>query len=153
MDPSPTASQVASVLQQAANYRSDVRKAVIKVAPDDESLLTVDAYYYTSGRRYQIETKYVKCLDGRTCGQVLNDWLGPAPASTPGEMNRYQKLIETRKRYMDNTPAVMLELLKEHKKNPPKPPKRSKFDWDAPRPTAENPTGQLRTNIQDPDSD
>jgi len=156
MDQSLTPMQVAAVLQKAANYRTDVKKASVKVDPTyDQSILLVDITFYTEGRRYQAETNFSKYLDGRTCGEILDGWIGPLPRQTLPEAFREQRgnaaLVRERRRYLQNSVATVFQMLNQQRMTPSQIPKRSKFNWNAPRPTAENPSGLLTTPIpEDP---
>ena len=146
-----TPQQLASILQKSAMYRTDIKRAAIKPAEDDPSMLLVDVIFYTEGRRKQIEALASKCLDGRTCGQIIEQWCGPAPKINPVEARRLQPaLLQQQQTYLNNTPSQVLALIVAHKKNPPPPPPRSKFDWNAPRPTPENPSGVIPSGPPDP---
>ena len=77
----PTPQQVASVLQKGMNLRPDVKKATVKVDPNyHPNMLLVDVSFYTGNTGKDIETRYEKCLDGRTCGEIIDEWIGPLPA-------------------------------------------------------------------------
>ncbi len=123
--------QLANLLQRAAAMRTDVKKPVIKVHPEGkDKLLMVDITYYTPGRRVQREAAIEKILDGRTMGQILEDWLGPAPTPPRGETapkKRERALV------MSHLPGLALCKLLNAPGAPSKP--ASKFDWNAPRPT------------------
>ena len=152
MESTLTPNQVAAVLQTAANLRPDVRKAVVRIDPTyDRTLLLVDITFYTDGRRYQSETAYLKYLDGRSCGAILDDWIGPLPREAVATIARQTQtnaaLCRERRNYLEHPIPVVLEMIRKHRTNPTPPPKRSKFKWDSPRPTAENPSGLLKTPI------
>ena len=69
------------------------------------------------------------------------------PAVVAREQANNGTLANLRKQYLNNTVADVLTAIKLHKHNPPPPPQRSKFKWNAPRPTPENPTGIIKTPI------
>jgi len=130
--------QLATVLQRGANLRRDVRKARIVVAEDDPGMLLVDVVF-DGDRRLQREASADKCFDGRTCGEILDDWLGPAPGDSRLENSA---LHTARRQLLNQPPAEVFGMLKKHQLNPPTPP-RSKFDWKQPGDQSELPEGVL----------
>lgn len=144
--------QLAAVLQRAANYRRDVRRAAVVVAEDRPDLLLVEVDYYTDGRRVQRESQAEKCLDGRTCGQILEDWLGPTPKPTPAQRQGTNAAVNKEaQRYLDNTPQAVLEMQQDRQKNPPPTPPRSKFNWKPDKePRPEVPKGTMPAGPEDP---
>lgn len=130
-------SQVAAILQRAANLRPDVRKAVVRSPEDDPTLLVVNATFYTPGRRLERETRVAGVLDGRTIRAILDDWLGNDAASNGPRNREAEALRDERNSLFAVTPEQALGMHRDKLQNP-RPPS-SKLQWPATHPT--NPDG------------
>lgn len=139
--------QLAQVLTTACNLRTDVKKATVKIAEDDPAIMLVDISFYTEGPRRQMETRVKKCLDGRSCGEIIDGWLNGPPPAVRGAVRPDATLVAQRELYRKHRPDQVISALKHQRANPPEPPPRSKFDWNAPRPTADNPSGIMKAQV------
>lgn len=133
--------QLATILQQAAQLRTDVKRARIAVEDGEDSMLWIDVDHHTPGRRLQRQASIAKINDTATCGEILTEWIG-AEASPP-DRKAAASLLRERENYLNASPYDVLRMKQSNLRNPPPPPTRSKFDWKNPRPTEQNPTGVL----------
>lgn len=150
-----TGRQLAAVLEKAANFRRDVKKAQVRIDPAyDPTLLLVQITFYTEGRHYQGEHRFAKYQATETCGKIIESWIGAPPTIPVGlqiqEKQNNATLVRERAKYLLNTPSDVLDMVRKRRQSPPPPPPRKKFDWNAPRPTPENPTGALPVGPPDP---
>jgi hypothetical protein len=97
------------ITRKAMGYRIDVEHCFYRIDADDE----FDIYVQLSnGQRKKIHVVTKTLTDGRTCGQIIHDWLGPESESN---MNRRQTAwIQERKRYMEHTPDQLIQMAIEH---------------------------------------
>lgn len=139
----PTPDQIATVLQTAANYRFDVKKARIVVAGDDPNILLVDVQRHTKDTRVQREASVRNINLKLNCSGILNSWLGPEPEQNQARMRRAASLNRSRALYFDHTIEEVLQAKKRKQVTPPPTPPRSQFDWKQPREEGETPEGTM----------
>jgi hypothetical protein len=132
--PPITGMQAAAVLERAANIRADVQRARVRENPEHPGIIEAAITFYTPGRRIQRDTQLAAVLDGRTCGEILTDWLGPPPADSPKENDT---LRAERSRLLDHTPVAAFEAIRGHYRRPP----RSSLDWKDAPPEKRTPEG------------
>ena len=110
--------------------RTDIQLVKIEPAPDDDTILLVDAKYYTKGRRVRSEVRIGGWLQ-KTCREILDSWFGEFTETPIQRQGRSPRLIALREKYFNNTPEAVFGLTKTPggvSGGGPEP-KRSKFVW------------------------